>query len=127
MSNIRLLMLIDDSLSMKCHTSAKVPVMEWASILGKKFLEEAELNRRVEMLIQAESQFIELDDVKKLVFCREWSKHNEGMDFFFVYIKFFKFSLELLVMLELKILKSTGRDNIPEQAVFSSLYSGSEI
>lgn len=35
------------------------------------------MNRRVEMLIQAESQFIELDDVKKLVFCREWSKHNQ--------------------------------------------------
>ena len=81
MSNIRLLMLIDDSLSMKCHTSATTPVIEWASILGRKFLEEAEMNRRVELLIQAESQFIELDDVKKLVFCREWSKHNQGEDF----------------------------------------------
>ena len=77
-------MLIDDSLSMKCHTSAKTPVIEWASILGRKFLEEAEMNRRVEMLIQAESQFIELDDVKKLVFCREWSKHNQGIDLFHI-------------------------------------------
>ena len=71
-------MLIDDSLSMSAHTSHKRPMIEWAQLLGRMFLEQAELNRRVEMLIQPESQFIELDDVTKLVFCREWTKHNEG-------------------------------------------------
>jgi len=54
-------------------------MIEWAQLLGRMFLEQAELNRRVEMLIQPESQFIELDDVTKLVFCREWTKHNEAL------------------------------------------------
>ena len=67
---------------MKWHTSDKTPIIEWAQVLGRKFVEQAEQNLRVELLIQAESQFIELDDVKKLFFSREWSTHNQGPWFF---------------------------------------------
>ena len=46
--------------------------------LIRSFLKETEANPRLEVLIQAESQFIEVEEVNKLKFSREWSKHLTG-------------------------------------------------
>ena len=42
------------------------------------FITEIEQNPRLEVLIQAQSVFIENDDVNKLRFSRDWNQHKQG-------------------------------------------------
>jgi len=89
MSNLRLLILIDDSLSMNAIYSTRGDEMSHNDMThrtmldGSKemvfhFISEIEQNPRLEILIQAQSVFIENDDVNKLKFSRDWAQHKNG-------------------------------------------------
>ena len=79
MSNLRLFILIDDSLSMaaKFGPGQAETILIGAKRMVKHFLSQTEKNPRLEILIQAQSQFIDTDHINQLKFTRDWEKHRK--------------------------------------------------
>jgi len=82
MSNLRLFILIDDSLSMaaKFGPGQAETILIGAKRMVKHFLSQTEKNPRLEILIQAQSQFIDTDHINQLKFTRDWEKHRKDLD-----------------------------------------------
>ena len=85
MSNLRLFILIDDSLSMaaKFGPGQAETILIGAKRMVKHFLSQTEKNPRLEILIQAQSQFIDTDHINQLKFTRDWEKHRKDSWFTF--------------------------------------------